>query len=446
MLKKKPFKVFCLPLWLLKGKAALKTKLAAEVTLDVTSLPYSPGLLAWLTTEKQEGRTLWLVTGSAKKIADAVQAHLQLFDEVHATDSTTNLTSVRKAAFLESKLGNHGFDYAGNSKADLPIWNISRKAYVVNAPASVARKAKAIAHVEHSWNDRLPLLKALLKAIRPHQWVKNILIFIPVVTSHQLMSESIMYGAAVGFMSFCLCTSSVYLLNDLLDLQADRVHPRKHLRPLAHGDLPIPVALFCIPLFFVLSAILALTVSSMFVLVLLAYVVATLAYSFALKQIPLVDVVMLAGLYTVRIIAGHAATGIVWSVWLLMFSMFFFFSLALVKRYGELKMLLQQNGQKIAGRGYKADDVELVSVLGVASGFIAVLVLALYITSDQVTILYRIPAVLWLLVPVMLYWVSRLWLLAHRGAVHDDPILFSLHDRVSYFLGGCIVAILLLAS
>ncbi len=446
MLKKRPFALLFLPFWLSKGKAVLKTKIAEAVELDATHLPYSRGLLEWLKTEKQEGRTLWLVTGSAQKIADAVQGHLQLFDEVHATDSTTNLTSVRKAAFLESTLGKHKFDYAGNSDADLPIWNIARKAFVVNAPMSVTKKARAIGNVEHTWNDRLPLFKALIKAIRPHQWVKNILIFIPVVTSHQLMSESIMYGAVVGFIAFCVCTSGVYLLNDLLDLQADRAHPRKNLRPLAHGDLPIPVALFCIPLFLIVSAVLALSVSVMFACVLLAYLVATFAYSFALKQIPLIDVIMLAGLYTVRIIAGHAATGIVWSVWLLMFSMFFFFSLALVKRYGELKMLLQQNGQQIAGRGYKADDVELVSVLGVASGFIAVLVLALYITSDQVTILYRIPSLLWLLVPVMLYWVSRLWLLAHRGAVHDDPILFSLHDRVSYLVGGCVVTILLLAS
>lgn len=442
LVKTKPHLLFVLPLWLLSGKSALKEKIAASAAVDITMLPYHETLLEFLRDEQKKGRRLVLVTGSTSSIARAVAGHLGIFDEVFATSTGVNLTGRTKANLLVDRFGEKGFDYIGNARIDLKVWEKARKAIVVNAAPGVQRTARKLGGVEREFHDKESVFLAFFRAIRPYQWTKNILILVPIVTAHRLGDDAVLRQAMLAFISFCFCTSSVYLLNDLLDLTSDRLHPRKRFRPLASGQLPIPIALASIPLLLIASLLLALTLPPLFTLVLLAYFLTTLAYSFYLKQFVLIDVLVLAGLYSIRIIAGHSATGIVYSWWLLMFAMFFFFSLALMKRSSELERTTQEGSKTIAGRGYGVKDREIVSMLGSASGLISILILTLYMTSDQVVLLYARPQLLWLVVPVMLFWMSRIWLLAQRGVVHDDPIIFTLKDSVSY-MAGVIIALLL---
>jgi len=446
LMKHKPLLGLLLPVWRMKGKAHLKEKLMEHVAMDIQTLPFNQPFLEFLKTEHAQGRTIVLVTGAARSVALAVQEHLPLFSEVIATGEGINLTGKRKAAALVKRYGEKGFDYVGNSLVDLLVWPYARHAIVVNAPASVHRKAGKAGNVERAFDDRPSVVRAFFRAIRPHQWMKNVLIFVPLVTSHQLADGPVVARACLAFVSFCLCTSSVYLLNDLFDLTADRGHPRKRFRPLASGDLSISFAMAAVPVLLLAGLGLSTVLPPLFTLVLICYFVTTLAYSFYIKQLVLIDVMVLAGLYTIRIIAGHAATSVPYSLWLLMFSMFFFLSLALVKRYSELEVVLRENRSAIAGRGYRVGDREQVGILGSASGYIAALILALYITSESVIPLYTKPYLLWLIIPLILYWVSRIWLLAHRGEVHDDPVVFALKDRVSYGVGLLIVAVLILAT
>lgn len=446
LLKKQPWSFLQLPFYAFGNKAHLKEKISETILLDVTGLPYHQPLIEFLREEKGKGRQLLLVTGSTRRTADAVQAHVPLFDEVIATGEGVNLTGKRKADLLVQRFGEKGFDYIGNSSVDMHVWSRARNAIAVNAPKHLHKRIESAATLERVFHDRPHTLHALLKAIRPHQWLKNILIFVPVVTAHRISDPATFSQALLAFAAFCLCTSGVYLLNDLLDVEADRMHVRKRHRPIASGDLPIPIALIATPLFTIAGIAVGFLLPPYFLFTLLLYFIATFAYSFWLKQLVIVDVLILAGLYTVRIVAGHTATGLAWSPWLLLFSMFFFFSLALIKRYSELESHERAHMTEIAGRGYVTSDRVQVAMLGSASGFISVLILAFYIVSESVAPLYRRPEVLWLLIPLMLYWISRIWLLAHRGQVHDDPIVFALKDTVSYFIGVLIACVLLLST
>ena len=258
-------------------------------------------------------------------------------------------------------------------------------------------------------------------------------------------------NSAISAFVFSLCASGVYVLNDLLDVEADRRHATKRLRPFAGGDLPLPVGLAAFPLLLGASAVVGWKLSWGFAAALGTYVVLTTSYSWRLKQVALVDVFCLTGLYTIRLIAGHEATGILYSFWLLVFSMFIFLSLALMKRFLELKEARQSNKTDIKGRGYVPGDAELVASLGSSSGYLAVLVLALYVhshfvNSPEVTVHYQHPMLLLLICPVLLYWISRVWLIAHRGQMHDDPIVFALKDRVSYLAAALALVILWLAT
>jgi len=446
LIKHHPLQACVAPFWLLQGKAYLKEKVAENVILDVAELPYYQPLLDFLGDAEKKGRPLVLVTGAHSRIARAVQGHLGIFGEVLGSEAGVNLTGKNKARVLVQKYGEKGFDYIGNSRVDLDVWSHARNAILVNVPRGVLRQAGSTVEIEHVFDDRPPLWRAFLKAVRPHQWLKNILIFVPVITSHGLGDTFIVQQALLAFVGFSLVTSSVYLLNDLLDLPADRRHPRKRFRSLASGDLPIPIAVFATPVLIAAGIVVSFLLPPMFHFILLLYFLTTFAYSFYLKQIVIVDVLVLAGLYTVRILAGHAATGIPHSLWLLLFSMFFFFSLALIKRYSELESFKREQRTEVLGRGYVIGDREQIGILGSASGYIAALILALYITSDSVIPLYGRPYMLWLLIPLMIYWISRIWLLAHRGKVHDDPVIFALKDPVSYGVGVCMAVVLLLAT
>ncbi|MCB1779316.1 MAG: UbiA family prenyltransferase [Candidatus Competibacteraceae bacterium] len=436
--KETPLSALHWPRWLAEGKANLKAKIAERVELDIATLPYNTKLLAFLRVQKAQGRRLVLVTASHRKFAEPIAKHLGLFDEVLATGSGCNLAGIHKAEVLVERYGEHGFDYAGNAAVDVAVWRHARRAIVVNAGSSVIKQASAVCEIEQIFNSNKKSWQHWVKALRLYQWLKNGLIFVPLGAGHAWDQPDKLLLALLAFLSFGLCASSVYLLNDLLDLSADRCHPRKCHRPFAAGKLPIAQGIAAIPLLLITAFGLSLLINPGFTATLTAYYVFTLAYSLRLKQVLMLDAIVLAGLYTLRIIAGAVAVHIVPSFWLLAFSMFLFLSLALIKRYAEL-LTLQERGELSArGRGYHVDDLGVLQSLGGAAGYLAVLVLALYINSETSRMLYGQPMVIWLLCPALLYWISRAWLVTHRGEMHDDPILFALTDSHSrYVLLAC---------
>lgn len=436
-LKSAPHRFYKPVLWLISGgKPALKARLADATNVDVTVLPYDAAVIEWLKTERATGRPLVLATASHQRYADAISSHLGLFDETFASDDSVNLSSENKRDRLVTQYGEKGFDYAGNSHDDVAVWRAAERAYVVNPHRGVERAARQIGNVERVIESRQSPVRTWSKALRLHQWLKNLLIFLPLLAGHMLSSPDKVLAAILAFVAFGLCASSVYLLNDLLDLEDDRHHPVKRKRPLASGALPLMWGLGLFPVLLVAAFALAGTLLPWrFSMVLLGYYVLTFAYSMYLKRRVMVDVVVLATLYTTRIIAGTAALSTHRTFWLLAFSMFIFLSLALVKRYAELHAMKARGLVKTRGRGYVASDLPLLTSLGVASGYIAVLVLALYIQDGKTTSLYSHPQVIWLACPLLLYWISRIWMITHRGLMHDDPIVFAARDRLSLVVG-----------
>ncbi|MHB8321194.1 MAG: UbiA family prenyltransferase [Acidithiobacillus sp.] len=447
LIKKQPWIVFIIPFWLFRGRVFFKNEIAKRVDLNVQTLPYQAELVDFLKKEHATGRLIILATASHRKFADDVANHLGIFTKVHATDDDINLSGRAKKDLLVKHYGAKGFDYAGNSRADTHVWSMSRQAIVVNPGSGVLRDAAAQCEVSHTFEDRHPTVTTYAKELRVHQWLKNILVFIPMLGAHEIFSFSLWVDGILAFISFSLCASSVYLLNDLLDLPADRLHPRKRNRPFASGEMSIVQGMLLIPLLLASAfAIAVLWLPSAFLIVLLGYYLLTLSYSFWLKAIVLLDALLLAGLYTVRIIGGMAATQIGPSFWLLTFSIFLFFSLALIKRYSELLALKQRGQLTTHGRGYHVEDLVMLMGFGVACGFMAVLVSALYINSDKVKVLYHHPAFLWLVSPILLYWISRIWLIAHRGGMHDDPVVFAAKDKGSWAVAAVIGGLLWLAA
>ncbi|WP_223644869.1 UbiA family prenyltransferase [Corallococcus sp. EGB] len=446
LLKHAPWLLLLLPLWVLKGKAFFKAEVARRSRLDVASLPYNVEVVAFLREEHARGRRLVLATAADRSIADAVASHLGFFHTVVASEAGVNLSGARKLARLREVLGR--FDYAGNDTVDLVLWRECRRIIVVHASAGVLRQARDLGRPVHRVFESPPGgVRPWVKALRVHQWAKNALVFVPVLAAHKATQGGLAPRAVLAFLAFSLCASSVYVINDLLDLASDRRHPSKSRRPFASGALPVRAGVVLAPLLLGGAAALALaTLPLSFAALLAAYFALTLAYSLRLKQVVMLDVLVLAGLYTVRIFGGALAVGVPTSSWLLMFSMFLFLSLALLKRLSEVRRLRQSNETSAHGRGYLAQDYEQLASLGTAAGQVSVLVLALYITSKEVTALYAHPERLWLLCPVMLYWVGRIWVLAHRGLVNEDPLVFALRDRVSYIVGAVAAVVLWVAT
>jgi 4-hydroxybenzoate polyprenyltransferase len=444
LIRKNPLYLFCIPFWLSKGPAGLKQAIAARVDIDPASLAYRDVLVSRLRDERANGRKIVLATGTPRKFADAIAAHLGLFDAVLATDGLENLTSGRKRAALVAAYGDAGFDYVGNSRHDLKVFDASREAIVV-APDRHAARWQA-AHGCEIVETPKPTLKTILKMLRVHQWLKNSLIAVPMVLSHEYFNEDMLLACVLAFISFSAAASAIYIVNDFFDLALDRRHPTKRNRPFASGILSIPFGLASAAILLAISVVAALFLPIEFAGVLALYLVATTAYSLAVKRMLLIDVLLLAGLYTVRILAGAAATGVDVSFWLLAFSIFFFLSLALVKRYVELRSSVLSPGERIAGRGYRTEDQEIIAQAGMASAFSAALVLALYIDSAAVRELYPHPWMVWPLAPTVLYLTMRVWILARRDEMHDDPVVFIIRDWRSQVVAVTGAALLLLAG
>lgn len=446
LLSAQPWLAVLFPFWLLiGGKARLKREIADRATIDVSSLPFDERVVDLLRQARKEGRRIVLCSAADQRLVDRVAEHLTLFDHALGSDGVRNLAGRHKASELVRLYGHRGFDYAGNAPVDLVVWREARRGWVVNAGEALRNKAARLCEIEHNLPKEGGGLLRWLKAARLHQWLKNLLVFVPLFASHQLLDPGDALRAVGAFVAFGLCASGVYLLNDLLDLDSDRQHPRKRLRPFAAGDLAVGKGMLAALLLASAGLGMALVVSPAFMLVLGGYYLITLAYSVRLKRVAILDVMILAALYTVRIIGGAVAIGVVLSFWLLAFSVFLFLSLALLKRYAEL-VLVQAEGKTFAlGRGYGTDDLPLVQSMGAASGYASVLVLALYINSPESQVLYSHPQVLWLICPVALYWITRAWMITHRGGMHDDPVVFAVRDRVSQGLAAASVAFVVAA-
>lgn len=435
LLKGNPFYLFVFPLWLIKGKAAFKAEIAKRVVLNPATLPYNREFVAWLQSQRNAGRQLWLCTAANYRLAEAVAGHLSIFSGVFASSDSHNLSGRSKAKQLVAKFRERAFDYCGNNRVDLAIWRVSRGAVIVNAGERLRRDAEAVSDIIGVFPKTAGFWRPMLKALRPHQWAKNLLVFVPLASAHKLGDTVALEQSLLAFLAFGFCASSVYVLNDMLDLEADRQHPRKRKRPFASGSLSLLAGFAMIPLLVLATVIAAVSLPGLFWSVLAVYYASTVAYSFGLKRVVLVDIIALAGFYTLRIVGGAMAAGVALSFWLFLFSVFLFLSLALVKRYTELDAMRRDGKLNAAGRGYSIEDLSILHSLGTASGYQCVLVLALYINSPAVESLYRHPRVIWFLCVLLLYWISRVWLKAHRGKMHDDPIIFALKDRVSLAIG-----------
>lgn len=440
--------VFIIPFWSLRGKAALKRKIARRASLHVAHLPYRVKLVEFLRREKSSGKKIILATGADATIAAAVADHLKLFDHVLASDGVVNLTGERKKDAIQQFVGGQPFDYVGDSWKDVPVWKAASHAILVEPSESLSRSVKKIdphCVVFERDGDRRA---SLWKSLRAHHWVKNLLIFVPIVMAHDINQLPKLWHVLAAFASYSLCASGVYVLNDLFDLEADRLHPEKKLRPFASGEVSALKGISVLPFLFLGGfAIAAIFCPIRFLEILLIYAVATTVYSVYGKRVPVLDVLLLTALYLLRILGGGVAAGVPVSPWLLAFSMFFMLSLAFTKRHAELTNQQTNPDRPFSSkRDYQVSDKDLVQQFGVTSGYLSVLVLALYVNGREVSALYRHPQWIWLACPMLLFWISRVWFLANRGKLREDPVVFAATDPVSYALGALMFLILFAAA
>lgn len=430
---RQPLMAIRIAVWLLQGKATCKERVAALMTPVPEAHAYNPDVVALLNDARAADSRIVLATASHTSTAHSVAAHLGLFDAVLASDGSRNLKAHRKLEAVRAWCDENGveeFTYIGDSHADLPLWQHAAAAVAVRPAASVSRALMKLDKPTQTLGVRPSRIPAILRAMRPHQWAKNLLVFVPMVLGQRFMADALLH-AVIAFACFSACASAVYLLNDILDLEADRAHPQKRLRPMASGALSSAEALIAA------GGLIAVGLGAAWVFIpgcvwlLAGYLGANYVYSNWLKTRPLVDVIMLSAMYGVRLEIGGVATATPLSPWLLAFALFFFTSLAFAKRFVELQRLTAAGGRQITGRGYLAADLSMVATLGPAAGYVAILVLALYMNSPQMTAHYGDSRILWLLCPLMMYWITRVWLLANRGVLDDDPVVFAFKDRAS---------------
>ena len=425
--------------WLLKGKAGFKAALLADAEFDATALPYSTELLEWLKQKKEEGYRLILATGANLRIAEAVATHLQLFDMVLASEERTNLTGEIKLQAISRLLDGNPYQYIGNSSADIPVWKACNSAIVAGNDGRVtAELARLNIPVVLRFNTARGSIRAWVRMLRVHQWIKNVLVLVPALTSHRVFELPVLAHGLLAFILFSIVASAIYIANDLLDLPADRMHPDKRNRPIAAGIISIPAAIVCMVVLLASAGVAASMLPAPAGLVLMGYAVASLVYSAYIKKLLIADVVALTTFYTIRVLFGGLMIGISLSVWTLAFSVFTFFSLAASKRINDLA---GSKHKQLARRAYSASDAQALTAHASASATTAVLVLILYLNSPDVTRLYSHPQVLWCLCPLLLYWMTRVITLASRGQLPSDPILMAARDRASYLTAAAMLAV-----
>lgn len=439
-----PLNLVRLPLWLLQGKVAFKAKVAAQARIAAELLPYCEPLITYLTQEKARGREIVLATAAHRSVAEPVARHLGLFSRVIATDDGHNLKGSNKLQAIREQVGEK-FVYAGDCAADLPIWQASSAAILVGVPAGLARKVKAAVPIEQEFASQQGGLRIWLKAMRIYQWAKNLLLFVPLLTAFSFTNLQNIATMTLAFLAFSLTASATYMANDLWDLENDRAHPRKHKRPFASARLTILPGMGMVIFLLLAGFTLAYTVSVPFCLMLAGYLLLTTSYSLVLKNRTVIDVLMLAVLYTLRILAGSVAIAVPTSSWLLSMSAFTFLSLALVKRCTELLALQNQGHAKIKGRNYHVEDLVVLCPLGVSSAFAAIVMFGLFISAPETRARYATPDLLWLVAIVLIYWLARLWIKTARGLMHDDPLIYAVRDLGSRLTVLSIIVLVLIA-
>ncbi|MEE9444355.1 MAG: UbiA family prenyltransferase [Cocleimonas sp.] len=439
LFKKNPLYCIVAISWLMKSKAHFKAEITKRVQLSAESLPYNEDVIAYIKAQDPE-RKILLVTGSNNKVANEIAEYLGLFDEVIASDSTINLTGNNKRDHLVKIFGSgddkdkNGFEYIGNEKTDIPVWKVAKKVSVVSQDNSFLKEVQSTFDNVQMFIAPKPSIKNYLKGIRLHQWVKNLLVFVPLFLDHRFNDGQAFMQVLLTFFGLSILASFTYIINDLLDLESDRLNKTKRKRPFASGLISIKQAVVMMAVLFAIFIVILTQLSSSVIIVLMIYLAATLAYSFYLKRVAMLDVTMLAGLFSLRIIAGIVAIDSSWSFWLLAFSMFFFLSLAFAKRFSEIENLRREGREKAAGRGYTIADLPMLNSSGIAAGYISILVVALYIDSEKVQQMYTHPEILWLICPPLLFWIGRIWLITGRGEMHEDPIVFAIKDKVSLMI------------
>ena len=445
LVRTNPLLVLKLPGKLIRGKAAFKAFVTQSTSLDIAHLPYNKKVLKYLREQHAEGRPLYLATGADIALAQSVADHLGIFQDVLGSHGAINLTGNRKLDGLRSRLGQLDFDYIGNASPDLPLLAHAKEPMLAN-PSLALKIRLRLRGIKptHEFLERRDFLRSLVRAVRPHQWAKNTLIFLPVLLSHSIGINRLR-SALLAFFCFSLCASATYIVNDLLDIDSDRRHQKKRSRPFAAGDLYASTGATISFVLLVFAFGFARLLPLHFLDWLLLYFGMTLAYSTYLKRVPLVDVLILSGLYTLRLLGGSAATNTHISHWLGSFSVFLFLSLGIAKRFAELQSLNASSSVPRNGRGYLLTDLNQLQSFGTSSAFSAVVIFSIYISGPEVSKLYDNPTLLWLIMPFMVLWLSRVWLLASRGELNEDPVVFALTDRMSLLIGVAVVIIALLA-
>lgn len=440
-LRQSPFNLLKILLWSIKGRATLKSSIAGYVRVCGESLPYNEQLLEYLRAEKAGGRRLVLATAAHYSIAENVSRHLGLFDEILATEDGQNLKGKRKLEAIREKVGDR-FIYAGNSRADVPVWLACNGAILVGVPSGIARSMRREVEVLREFPASNIDIRVWIRALRLHQWTKNLLLFVPLLTAFSFLDIGKSTSILLAFIAFSFAASSTYILNDLWDIDNDRVHPRKRNRPFSSGKLSVASGVgMSILLMAVALLIAGLLLSPGFLAMLLLYVLLTTVYSLRLKEHVMIDVLMLSLLYTLRILAGSVAIGFRTSFWLLSFSVFIFFSLAIVKRCAELKALAGKGTYATHGRDYSVEDLVVLWPLGIGSSLSGVVMFGLFISAAESDYRYQSPEFLWIVAVALIYWLSRIWIKTSRGEMHDDPVIFAIKDRTSR-----IVVMLMLAA
>lgn len=427
LVKHNPLKMLSLPFWMLSGRAIFKSNIATQVSFSVGNLPYRQPLVDYLHSEKEKGRRIILATAAHRSIAESVAEHLGLFDSVLASDGERNLKGKVKLEAIRETVGER-FVYAGDSAADLPIWKAAEAAILVGTSPRVSKAARRITPIEREFPRINPGGIVWLRALRIHQWLKNLLLFVPLLTAFSFFDANKLTTMIVAFFAFSLAASATYVVNDLWDLENDRSHPRKRNRPFANANITIPAGITVAAGALMVALLLAAFISKSFLLMLVLYITLTSAYSWVLKEYVLIDVLMLSLLYTLRILAGAVAINISTSSWLLAFSVFIFFSLALVKRCSELVSLRQIGGEAARGRDYRVTDLIVLWPLGIGAALCAVVVFGLFISAAETQARYVSAQLLWFVAIGLIYWLARLWIKTARGEMHDDPLVFALKD------------------
>lgn len=434
LIRTKPWLVLKLPGWFLKGKAHAKACIFEHIKIDPALLPYREDVLRHVKARRQEGATTILVSASNHTLITSIAEHCQCFDAAAGSTDHLNLKGKAKLAWIEEKYPGP-FEYIGDAKADLPIWQRSAHAVLVNPSRSIVSNVSRFSCSKEIIQDAPDILRLIIKQIRVNQWIKNLLIAVPIIAAHKLGDVDLTLKCLIGIASFSFIASMVYVMNDMLDVENDRKHPTKKERPFASGRLPLKAGFLLAPMLFMASTALGVYLGWEFLGIILAYFITNIVYSIRLKEAVMLDVVTLASFYTMRLLAGSAATDIPISHWLLNFSTFFFLGLAMVKRYTELLRIVGKNQNSLHGRGYMGEDKIPVLIMGVCSSLLSILIMALFFSSDDVRVLYRTPSILWMITPILLFWTGRVWLLTHRGQMNDDPVVFAVKDRISLACG-----------